>query len=166
MRHLFRTFLIATLPFTATLLPTAALAQSSAPGNETAPITSSVEFGDNTRTYELFYSLVPSTFLTDSVANAYGITRANNRMLVNVSVREQLADGNTREQPAQVKGSYSDLIQKKTLEFREVREQGAIYYIAEFRHGNRETLRFDIAVTTPDGVSKSVTFTRTLYVDE
>ncbi len=158
MHQLLRTLIVAAMP----LLSLTALAQ----GPDTAPITSSVEFGDNTNTYELFYSLVPSTFLSDSIASAYGITRANNRMLVNVSLREQLAEGGTREQQARVSGSYSDLIQKKPLEFREVREQGAIYYLAEFRHGNRETLRFDIAVTTPDGVSKSVTFTRTLYVDK
>jgi len=158
MRPLLQTLLIVT----ASLLPLAALAQS--PGG--APIESSVEFGDQTSSYELHYSLVPSAFLSDAVAAAYGVTRANNRALINISLRETLADGGTREQTAQVSGSYTDLIQKKTLEFREIREQGAIYYIAEFRHSDREMLRFDISVTTPSGAQKTITFSRTLYVDE
>lgn len=158
MRPLLPALLIAT----ASLLPLAALAQS--PGG--APIESSVEFAGPFNSYELHYSLFPSTFLSDTVAGAYGVTRANNRAVMNISLREQLADGKSSEQTAQVKGSYSDLIQKKPLEFREVREQGAIYYIAEFRHSNRETLRFDIVVTPPGGPEKRISFTRTLYVDE
>ncbi len=158
MRPLLHALLIASTP----LLPAAALAQNGAPIADAAPITSSAEFAN----HELLYSLVPSTFLSDSVASAYGITRAADRTLVNVSLRRKLADGTDVEQSAQVSGSYSDLIQKKPLEFREVREQGAIYYIAEFRHGDRETLRFDIGVTTADGAAKNVSFTRTLYIDK
>ena len=175
MRSLLRTLLIAATA----LLPGAALAQQpysastqtgAAPVADAAPIASSVEFDDGSHSYELLYSLVPSTFLSDSVAASYGITRANNRALINVSLREKLsgdAADESREQSARISGSYSDLIQKKPLEFREVREQGAIYYIAEFRHGDRETLRFDLAVTPANGSAEQrVSFTRTLYVDQ
>lgn len=159
MRQLLQTLIVAATPLLSLALwSNAALAQSPS----SAPIESSVEFSG----YELHYSLFPSTFLSDTIAGAYGITRANNRAVINISLREQLAEGDSREQAAQVKGSYSDLIQKKPLEFREVREQGAIYYIAEFRHSNRETLRFDIVVTPPGGPEKRISFTRTLYVDE
>ena len=60
MRPLLRVLLIAI----AALLSFAALAQS--PGG--APIESSIEFGNESSSYELHYSLVPTTFLSDSVA--------------------------------------------------------------------------------------------------
>jgi hypothetical protein len=160
MRHLLKILLVSALPLWSSGAP--AENSSGVPIADTAPIETSAELGP----YELHYSLFPSTFLSETVAGAYGITRATNRAVINVSLREKLGDGTTREQSAQVKGSYSDLIQKKPLEFREVREQGAIYYIAEFRHSNRETLRFDLVVTPPGGPEKRITFTRKLYVDE
>ena len=54
-----------------------ALAQSPS----SAPIESSVEFGDASHDYELHYSLVPSTFLGDDTAAALGITRATDLCL-------------------------------------------------------------------------------------
>jgi hypothetical protein len=122
----------------------------------------SVEQGD----FTIHYSLFPSTFLTSEVAGAYGIVRAKNRAVINVSVRERQAPDSDREQSARVSGRYSDLIQNRDLDFREIREQGALYYIAEFRHGNAETLRFDLKVQPEGGREQNITFTRKLYVDE
>lgn len=129
---------------------------------EQAPMTHSVEQGD----FTIHYSLFPSTFLTSEVAGAYGIVRANNRAVINVSVRERHTPDSDREQSARISGRYSDLIQSRDLAFREVREQGALYYIAEFRHGNAETLRFDLKVQPQGGREQAITFTRKLYVDE
>ena len=57
------------------------------------------------------------------------------------------------------------LSQEVDLEFREVREGPAIYYLAEVRHTDRETLRFRIEVTTPDGEIRELAFQQQMFWD-
>jgi len=105
------------------------------------PVESSKTFGP----YEVLYSIVPTTFVSEAVAASYQITRAKDQAMINVSVRRKV-DKNDVAQTAVVKGKYSDLMQSKALTFREVREKDALYYIAVFRHGDKELLRFDLNV--------------------
>jgi hypothetical protein len=116
--------------------------------------------------YEILYSVMPTTFISESVAASYQIVRGNDQALINVSVRKR--DGSSDvAHAATVSGSYSDLMQSKPLAFREIREQGAIYYIAAFRHGDKELLRFELKVQPdPDQPAQTITFTRKLFVDE
>jgi hypothetical protein len=119
-------------------------------------------FGD----YEVFFSVFPSTMLTEQVAGAYQIVRGKDRAIVNIVVRKHTPAGGDREHSALVTGTYSDLIQSKTLTFREIDEQSAIYYIAELRHNDRDLLRFDIKVQPDPNVPPYlVTFTRKLYIE-
>jgi hypothetical protein len=127
------------------------------------PVETSKVFGS----YEVFYNVFPSAMLTEAVAAANNIVRGKNRAVINVAVRKRLPDGGDQAQAALVSGTYSDLIQSKKLEFREIKETGAIYYIAEFRHSDRELLRFDIKVQPdPNAPAHSISFTRKLYIDE
>lgn len=126
------------------------------------PVESSKTFGP----YEILYSIVPTTFISEAVAASYQITRAKDQALINVSVRKKV-DKNDVAQTAVVKGTYSDLMQSKTLNFREVREKDALYYIAAFRHGDKELLRFDLKVQVdPQLPAQTITFSRKLFVDE
>lgn len=116
--------------------------------------------------YEILYSVMPTTFISEKVAAAYQIARANNQALINVSVRKKEGAIDVA-QAAVVSGKYSDLMQSKDLQFREVRETGAIYYIAAFRHSDKDLLRFDLKVQPDPGMpAQTVTFTRKLYVEE
>ncbi|MDX9873844.1 MAG: DUF4426 domain-containing protein [Spongiibacteraceae bacterium] len=134
-----------------------------AQGAPRADIETSQTFGP----YTVHYSLFPSTFLSAEVATAYEIVRAADRAVLNISVRRDTGDGNDRAQTAVVTGKYSDLIQSKSLTFREIREEGAIYYIAQFRHSDRETLRFDISVQPdPNAPARTITFTREMHVQK
>ena len=45
----------------------------------------------------------------------------------------------------------------KTIEMRELGDQGAIYYVAEVRIANGETLRFNLVVT-PQGEENTYSF--------
>jgi hypothetical protein len=56
--------------------------------------------------------------------------------------------------------------QTKKIEFMEIDETYAIYYIAQFRHTNEEDIRFEISVI-PEGESKplTVSFTRRLFTE-
>lgn len=140
------------------LLAGAVSAQTQAPNS----IETSKVFGN----YEVLYSVFPSTTLTEQVAAAYHIVRGKDRAVVNIVVRKRLPGGGDIAQKAAVTGTYSDLIQTKPLQFREVDEQDAVYYLAELRHTDRELLRFDVKVQPdPQAAPYVVTFTRKLYIE-
>lgn len=106
--------------------------------------------------YELHYSVVNTTFLQPSVAATYGITRGKNRAILNLAVREHTADG-TVARPMLLQGYTRDLITGQALEFLEVRESGAIYYIAEFGFINEEWRFFEIDFR-PEGADTTFRF--------
>ena len=58
---------------------------------------------------------------------------------------------------ALLKGTTWDLIHKQDLEFMEVREGGAIYYIAEFAFINEEWRFFEMPFR-PEGADQTYTF--------
>lgn len=116
--------------------------------------------------YEVFYSVIPSTMLTEAVAAEYHITRAKDRSVVNIAVRKHKPEGGDDKQTATVSGTASDLMQSRKLDFREIDESGAVYYLADLRHTDRELLRFDIKVQIePDAPPRTLTFTRKLYLE-
>jgi len=115
--------------------------------------------------FELHYSVVNTTFLDPTVAATYGITRGEKRAILNVAVRENLADG-SKARAMELQGRTSDLMQQQALEFREIREGDAIYYIAEFSFINEEWRFFEIEFR-PEGATQSYTykFKHQLYIN-
>jgi hypothetical protein len=116
-------------------------------------------FAQQTETFgpfELHYSVVNTTFLDPTVAATYGITRGEKRAILNLAVREKLAEG-SEARPMVLQGRTSDLMQQQALEFREIREGEAIYYIAEFSFINEEWRFFEIEFR-PEGATQSYTF--------
>jgi hypothetical protein len=107
--------------------------------------------------YELHYSVVNTTFLEPGVAATYGITRGEKRAILNLAVREHLANGGNEARGMLLKGRTWDLIQNQFLEFQEVREGPAIYYIAEFKFINEEWRFFEIDFR-PEGAEQTYTF--------
>lgn len=148
-------------------LPPAAIAQDA---DQPAQIETSKRFG----AYEVLYTVIPSTTLLPEMAAEYNVVRAGDQALVNISVRRYLPDGTDVAQAATLTGSYTNLIQPKNLEFREVREKDAIYYLAQLRFTDRELLRFDIKVAptlpagqpAPAGAPFAVSFTRKFFVEK
>ena len=113
--------------------------------------------------FEAHYVVFPSTFLNAEVAGTYGITRARNLSIVNLSVLDPAGAGT----PANVAGQVKNLLgQQRPLKFREIREDKALYYIAEVRHANREVLRFSIAITPPGARTFDLNFQQELFWDE
>ncbi|WP_235015364.1 DUF4426 domain-containing protein [Oceanicoccus sp. KOV_DT_Chl] len=99
-------------------------------------------FGD----YEVYYNVLNSTFITPEVAKAYQIVRGKNRALVNIAVRKQLDKGMSRAKKSLISGESSDLIHTKTLDFKEIIEQDAIYYLAELSFNDKELRTFTIKI--------------------
>tara|TARA_R110001592_G_scaffold1874_4_gene11357 strand:+ start:1891 stop:2358 length:468 start_codon:yes stop_codon:yes gene_type:complete len=146
---------IFTLVFTS-LLSLASQAQDAPPATET-----SSSFGKDT----VHYSVLNTTFISPQVAKSYGIVRGEDKFLINVSVRRQLDTSNIAVR-ADVKGTSSDLIYVNTLEFREIIEQDAIYYIAEFDISNDERQNFRLSVSVDNRPSYDIQFNKMLYLDK
>lgn len=123
----------------------------------------SKSFGD----YEVHYSVFTSTFIKPEVAGSYNIVRGKDRALINIAVRKREANGDTRAEAAAISGNSSDLIHTTPLQFREIREQGAIYYLAELRFYDRELRTFTLDIQ-PQSSAETFTlkFSKKLYFDE
>ena len=110
--------------------------------------------------YEVHYSVVNSTFLQPKIAANYGITRGKNNAILNLAVREHLSEdlnGPTEARTVLLKGKTWDLIQNQVLEFQQLKESTAIYYIAEFKFINEEWRFFEVNFR-PEGADKSYIF--------
>ncbi|MFT4824092.1 MAG: hypothetical protein ACI9DH_000114 [Halioglobus sp.] len=106
--------------------------------------------------YELHYSVVNTTFIEPEVAANYGIVRGEKRGIINLAVLDTETEKNVPVSML-LKGRTWDLIQNQFLEFREVREGKAIYYIADFKFINEEWRFFEFDFR-PEGATESYTF--------
>lgn len=132
--------------------------------DQTASLESSQVFGD----YRVHFTVFNSTFIAPDIAQAYQLTRGRDRALVNISVTKTLDEKTSLGLPAVVTGTATNLIQQqRSLSFNTINEGTATYYIADFRHTNEETIKFDLKVQ-PEGVAKPfvLQFTRTLYLSK
>ena len=94
---------------------------------------------------ELHYSVVNTTFIEPAVAAQYGLARGKNRAILNLSLREHLADGSTMAREMALKGLSWDLTERQDFfDFIQVVEGPAIYYIGEFKFLNREWRYFEV----------------------
>lgn len=116
--------------------------------------------------YEVHYSVFNSSFISPEVAKAYDIVRAKDQVLVNVSIRKKIDNGDQAHAAVAISGSSSDLIHKLPLKFREIREQGAIYYLAPVKIANKERRVFYIDVQAePNRPAYKLNFNKVLYHD-
>ncbi len=122
-----------------------------------------MNFGD----YVIHYNAFRSDTLTPEIAKAYQITRRNNRMVVNITVLKRLPDNKTMPVKAKIEGFASNLTgQVKSLEFREIVDGEAIYYIAQAQVSHQETLKFEIKASPQDStLTGTVKFNQQFFTD-
>ncbi|CAH0211805.1 opacity protein-like surface antigen [Pseudomonas frederiksbergensis] len=114
-------------------------------------------FGDVTVHYNTFNS----TFLTPDIAKAAELTRSKTLGVINISV---LKDG--KPQTAQVSGTVKDLTsQSVPLQFKQITETGAVYYIAQYPVPQQEIRTFEIKVQTGDKIN-TINFNQELFPGE
>jgi predicted secreted hydrolase len=99
------------------------------------------------------------------VARAYGIQRSANRVLLNVSVLKNNADGTTTPIDAAVTATAYNLNgQLKELTMRRITEGASVYFIGEVAISGNEILVFDISAIPSGQASKySVQFKREFF---
>lgn len=118
-------------------------------------------FGD----LEVHYIVLNTTTLDPEMAERYDLERAEDRALVNIAGRRVQADGSTEATTLGITGIVSNLLgQSRTLDFEEVRDPGAVYYLATTYFSDRETLRFELQVTDPvTGRTHPLSFQKELW---
>jgi len=119
-------------------------------------------FGD----LSVHYIALNSTSVPANVAADYDLDRGENVALINIAGRREAgAPGDTAPVPLAVEGTVRNLLgQTITLTFQEVREPGAIYYLATTRFTDREALRFELTVEDLErGERHALSFQKTLW---
>lgn len=115
-------------------------------------------------TLDVHYMAIGATFLTPEVAKAYGIQRSKYNGLINISVLDNSKDGKPAKSVS-ISGTAENLTgQFKRLEFEQVKEGSAIYYLAQINYRDKEKLSFDITIND-SGKSYQLEFSQTFYVD-
>jgi hypothetical protein len=102
--------------------------------------------------YEVHFNALRTDELTADIARAYGIQRASNRVMLNVTVLRKEAEHAPRKpvEAAVAVDAYNLNGQLKDIQMRRVSEGEAIYSIGEVTIAGTEILVFDINVT-PQG---------------
>lgn len=113
---------------------------------------------------DVHFMAIGSTFFTPEIAKVYGITRSRYNGLINISVLDNTQDG-TPPKTVSISGkAKNNLGQFKTLEFTEVKEGSAIYYLAQIKYNNEETMHFTLDIN--DGKEQqTLKFSQKFYVD-
>ena len=121
------------------------------------------KFGD----YTVHYNVFNSTTIPAKVAEAYKLVRGKDHALVNISLTKTENGSTSLCLPAVVKGASKNLMQQQqALQFIEIKEGDATYYLAPFVFTNEEILHFDIQVSADANAKPmSFTFNRTLYTE-
>ena len=112
----------------------------------------------------IHYIALGSTFLTPEIAKAYDIERSRYKGLVNISVLDNTQAGNPAKTVFISGKARNDVGQIKSLDFTEVKEGDAVYYLAQVSYSNEETIYFDINISDK-GQQHNLTFTQKFYVD-
>ena len=119
-------------------------------------------FGD----YTVYYIAVNSSFINPEIAERYDIVRAPRNAFLNISVIKNTG-GTGTPVTALLSGQKANFIgQSSNLDFMEIREGDAIYYIGQFDFSNAENLRFNLQVQPENnGPNYSLTWTSKLYIN-
>ena len=110
---------------------------------------------------DVHYIAFNSSFLQPDIAAAVGLVRSKSLGVLNIAV--QYAG---KPVSARVQGSVSDLLGKRThLEFKQVKEDDAVYYLAQYPISTQEILKFSLDVQGPTGPTQQLNFTQEVFPD-
>lgn len=106
--------------------------------------------------FEVRITPFPSTFLTPEIASEYGLTRSESQAILNISVYDTRLERAVKTVPATLSGTRQNLLgQAFNLEFQEVREGDAVYYLVPFRISDDEIINVQLEAT-PEGETLTV----------
>lgn len=112
--------------------------------------------------WDVHYIAFPATFLTPEVALKNGIQRSKFNGVMNISV---LDSASQQAQQVAVNGTAKDLFgRQRKLDFKQVIEGDAVYYLATIPYQNEQLYNFTITIS--DGnQQQQLKFNHTFFVD-
>ena len=120
------------------------------------PFGARAQYVEDFGAYRVHYSALPTEQLLPDIARSYGIVRSRGRGLLNIAVQRS-ADNTSAPVRAALHGTATSLGGQPTeLRFREIAEEGAVYYIAEFPVSVPDTYRFSVSITPENATSASL----------
>ncbi len=115
--------------------------------------------------FDIHYMAFGSTFLTPTIAKTYNIKRSQYTGIVNITVLDNRLK-NKPSMPVKIEGVAKNILDSHVnLEFKEIREGDAIYYIAEVPYRDDGTIHFDIDINHGKELHTSVKFKQKFYVE-
>lgn len=125
------------------------------------------ETSRETDTHIFYFNVLNSAFLTPEIAQQYGINRSNYRAVLNLAVHEKTAAG-SKAIPVILEGSVTNIVQQqRALEFQEVNESQALYYLSDFRISDDDLLTFKLLIKThADAPGYELNFKRRVYTSK
>lgn len=120
------------------------------------PLGASAENSTKESGYTIHHNAFPTAILTPEIANNYQIVRSKYRGMLNVSVIKEQEGTTGTAVSAKIEAQATNLTgQISNIQLREIREESAIYYIADFPIVDNETLRFSLDVL-PEGSDRHI----------
>ncbi|MDX3774988.1 DUF4426 domain-containing protein [Chromatiaceae bacterium AAb-1] len=112
--------------------------------------------------WDVHYIAFNATFVTPDIARNYGLVRSKYNAIINISV----LDSNSQQaQKASITGTARNLLgQQRVLEFKEVSEGNAIYYLATLPFRDQETYTFAIDIRQGNTI-QTLNFKQTFYAE-
>lgn len=112
--------------------------------------------------WDVHYIAFPATFLTPEVAVEYGIQRSKFNGVINISV---LDSSSQQAQQVAMSGIAKDLFgRQRKLEFNQVVEGDAVYYLTTVPYQNEQLYNFTIDIAQGNQ-QHQLKFSHTFFVD-
>ena len=112
--------------------------------------------------WDVHYIAFPAPLLTAEIAQQYRLQRSKYNAVINISV----LDKNTQQaQKVAISGIAKDLQgRQQALQFSEVTEGNAVYYLAQLPFRHEQRFSFTISIVSGNQ-TEQLTFDQTFYVD-
>ena len=112
--------------------------------------------------WDVHYIAFPAPVLTPEIAQQYKIQRSKYNAVINISV---LNSADQKAQQVSISGIAKDLQGRQTeLEFSEVIEGDAVYYLAQLSFRNEQRFSFNINIAQGNS-TQNLRFDQIFYVD-
>ena len=116
--------------------------------------------------YDIHYMALPSTFISPTVAQTYGIQRSRYLGLVNIVVLDTHAPKSPEYVPVEINGIATNLLEARfKLKFREIREGQTVYYLAQLPYRDSEEINFHLSIKHDGDLSTKLNFSQQFFND-
>lgn len=117
--------------------------------------------------YVIHYNAFNSSFIQPETAVAYKLPRSAYTGLLNVSVHKVVEGGPDKALKVAIRGkATNNLSQFSELAFKEIIEDNAVYYMADFQFRNEESMDIEFTINIPGRQQPvSIQFDQKFYAD-